>query len=95
VTCEQDPHAALALFLQDPRQFDAVVTDLSMPGLRGFDLAREMLAARPDLPMVVVSGYIRDEDQQIAQALGIRELVLKPNTSDDLGELLSRLFSRV
>jgi CheY-like chemotaxis protein len=92
VTCEQDPKAALALFLHNPQLFDVVVTDLSMPGLRGFDLAREMLAVRPDLPVIVASGYVRPEDQAAAREIGVRELVLKPNTSDDLGALLDQLF---
>lgn len=53
-----DPHEALALFPGDPGGFDAVVTDLSMPGMSGLDLAREVLALRPGIPVLIATGYI-------------------------------------
>ena len=92
VTCEVDPHAALALFLKDPEQFDVVVTDLSMPGLGGFDLAEKMLAVRENLPVFVASGFVRPEDQATALSIGVRKLILKPNTCDGFGAVLDKLF---
>jgi CheY-like chemotaxis protein len=92
VCSEQDPRTALAHFREHPDSVDVVVTDLAMPGMRGFDLARELLAIRPDLPVIVTSGYVRPEDQEAAQILGIRELIPKPNTSDDLGTALHHLL---
>ena len=92
VTGFTDPEAALQAFRARPHAFDAVVTDLSMPGLSGFDLAREIRALRPDTPLLLTSGHVRPEDEQSARLLGIREVILKPDTANDLGEILDRLF---
>jgi len=83
---------ALRDFRATPQEFDAVVSDLSMPSMTGIELARELLAIRPDLPIVLTSGYLRDEDMQEARKLNIRELVLKPNTVEDLGSTLHRIL---
>ncbi len=72
VTGCTDPATALKEFLRDPEGIDAVVTDLSMPGMSGFDCAREMLAIRPDLPIVLTSGYVRPEDEALAREIGIQ-----------------------
>jgi PAS domain S-box-containing protein len=94
VTGCDDPVAALELFKSRPQDFDVVVSDLAMPKLHGFDLAREMLAIRPDLPIVITSGYVRREDQEEAERIGVAALILKPNTIEELGGTLQELFSR-
>jgi PAS domain S-box-containing protein len=94
VTGRTDARQALSEFRADPMQFDAVVSDLSMPGMTGPELARALLAIRPDLPIVLTSGYIRDEDMKIVRELKIRDLVLKPNTVEDLGDSLHRVLTR-
>jgi CheY-like chemotaxis protein len=93
VTGRTDAKQALADFRADPTKFDAVISDLSMPGMTGPELARALLAIRSDLPIVLTSGYLRDEDTKLARELGIRDLVLKPNTVDGLGEALHRVLS--
>jgi PAS domain S-box-containing protein len=92
VTTFTDPAAALAAFRAHAQDFDVVVTDLSMPGMNGFTLARNLLDIRPDLPIVMTSGYVRAEDQEIAQKIGLRDLILKPNTVEELGNTLDRIF---
>jgi len=92
VTGFTDAEAALAAFRAAPASFDAVVTDLSMPGLSGNDVAKQILAVRPDIPIVMTSGYVRAEDRALALATGVRELVMKPNTVDALGQVLHRLL---
>ena len=69
-----------------------MVTDLSMPGMSGFDFAQQVLATRPDIPIVVSSGYIRHEDQERAQGMGIFRLIQKPHTLDELQHTLDQLF---
>jgi CheY-like chemotaxis protein len=93
VTGRIDPRQALEEFRANPKQFDAVVSDLSMPGMTGPELARAMLAIRPDIPIVLISGYLRDEDMRLVRDLGIRNLVLKPNTVEDLGATLHRVLT--
>ena len=72
--------------------FDVVVTDLSMPEMSGRDLARGLLQIRPDVPIVLTSGYVRSEDVESAKQLGIRDVLLKPNTVEDLGKVLHALL---
>jgi PAS domain S-box-containing protein len=90
-----DAIAALAAFRATPDAYDALVTDLSMPGLSGNELAKQVLALRPRLPVVMTSGYVRQEDRALALASGVRELVMKPNTVDALGHTLHRLLNDV
>jgi len=88
-----DPLEALAAFKTDPLAYDVLITDLAMPGLSGVDFARAALAIRKDVPVVMTSGYVRPEDRELALASGIRELVLKPNTVDALGDVMHKLLS--
>lgn len=87
-----DPRRALREFRSHPNEYDVVVTDLSMPGMSGFDLAREILAARPDVPILMTSGYVRAEDEEKARRSGIRAVVQKPDTVEGLSRALDELF---
>jgi PAS domain S-box-containing protein len=92
VTGCTDPATALKEFLRDPEGIDVVVTDLSMPGMSGFDCAREMLAIRPDLPIVLTSGYVRPEDEAQAREIGIRAVCSKPAALNELGKTLGEVM---
>jgi len=92
VTGCTDPATALKEFLRDPEGIDAVITDLSMPGMSGFDCAREMLAIRPDLPIVLTSGYVRPEDEALAREIGIRAVRSKPAALNELGKTLGEVM---
>jgi PAS domain S-box-containing protein len=92
VTGSGDPFQVLRDFQARPDDFDVVVTDLSMPGMSGIKLARELLAVRPDLPILMTTGYVRPGDETAVREAGIRALILKPNTIEELGDELDRLF---
>jgi CheY-like chemotaxis protein len=94
VTGIANPLEAEETFRARPADFDAVVMDLSMPGLSGFDLATRCRAVRPDIPIVFMSGYVRPEDIAAAKALNVRELVGKANTIEELGTALHRALQR-
>ena len=83
---------ALEAFRSSPDDFDAVVADLTMPGLSGLALARRMRAIRPGLPFVLTSGYVRTEDAEAVEGLGAIELVPKPAVLGELGTALRRLL---
>jgi len=74
------------------RRFDLVVTDFNMPGLSGLDVARSIRDAQPDIPVVVVSGYITDELRTQAASAGVRELISKPHEVEELRDALQRLL---
>ena len=85
-----EPRKALAAVRADPSQFDLAVTDYYMPGMSGLEVAQELARIRPDLPVVMASGYISEELRAKAPAVGIRELIYKPNTVENLCEAIAR-----
>jgi two-component system cell cycle sensor histidine kinase/response regulator CckA len=89
-----DSHAALAAFEATPEQFDVVVTDESMPGLTGTGLARALRIHRPDLPIVLVSGYPGAIQVQQARAAGVSEILSKPVQSREIATALARALHR-
>jgi CheY-like chemotaxis protein/two-component sensor histidine kinase len=88
-----EPQEALQAFTAAPGSFDAVITDLSMPGLSGTDFAKQVLQLRADVPVIMTSGYVRTQDREAALHVGVRELVLKPNTVEELGGVLHKLLT--
>lgn len=87
-----DAHEALAAFQSDPAAYQAVVTDLSMPSMSGIEFATHVLKLRPEMPVVMTSGYVRAMDRESAMKTGVRDLLLKPNTVEELGDVLHRLI---
>ncbi|WP_051309021.1 response regulator [Desulfogranum japonicum] len=76
---------ALELFKQDPDRFDIVLSDYDMPDLKGMQLALEIHNLRPELPIMLCSGYTDKIDPARATALGIRKILNKPLSLDTLG----------
>jgi PAS domain S-box-containing protein len=89
-----DGHAALAAFDAAPGRFDVVVTDEVMPGLTGTGLASVLRRHRPDLPIVLVSGYSGPLLTQQALAAGVSELLTKPLQSREIAITLARVLHR-
>jgi two-component system, cell cycle sensor histidine kinase and response regulator CckA len=87
-----DAGQAIEVFRSDPARIDLVVTDFSMPGMSGLDVARELLAIRADLCIVLVSGYLDDSLTSGAREIGIRHVVYKANTVKELCESVHRLL---
>jgi CheY-like chemotaxis protein len=83
--------AALAAFREAPQRFDIVLTDETMPDLVGTALAREIHLLRPDIPIVLMSGYSGAQLLERARAAGIREVLRKPLQSTDIAECLGRV----
>jgi len=73
-----DSKAALRCFTADPTHFDAVITDYTMPAMTGGELARELLAQRPGLPIMICTGYSNNFDATMAKQLGIARYLEKP-----------------
>ena len=84
---------AVAYVREHPQDVDLLVTDYNMPGSSGIELARELARIRPDLPVVLSSGYITDELRAEAREVGVRGLLEKENTFEELGALVARLLA--
>ncbi len=80
---------ALEAFVQAPQEFDAVLTDLTMPQLGGLDLARKLRAIRPELPVIIMSGYLLDVADEQLRAAGVVQVVPKPFSVQALAEAVN------
>ncbi len=92
VTAMVNSEEALQLFVDNPAAFDLVLTDLSMPKLPGDQLARRILSARPEIPVVLLTGFNELISREDARKLGIREYALKPVGRSDLAALVRRVL---
>jgi signal transduction histidine kinase/ActR/RegA family two-component response regulator len=73
-----NPIEALELFRSRPDQFDLVITDMTMPEMTGLKLVKEILNIRPDLPIILCTGYSEKISKEKAEELGIKTLLFKP-----------------
>jgi two-component system, cell cycle sensor histidine kinase and response regulator CckA len=83
-TVHANPRTALAAFQANPASFSAVITDQTMPGMTGLELVREIRLLRPDLPVIMVSGYSDKVDAESAAQHGIYRYFYKPVKSEVL-----------
>lgn len=93
VTTFSTAREALDAFGSNPEAYDLVVTDQSMPEMTGDVLAEQMLTIRPDIPIVLCTGYssrIDNEDQ--ARAIGVRALFMKPVELEALAKTVRQLL---
>ena len=88
VTCLHDPAQAIEMVRVAPHAFDVVVSDLNMPELSGLDVARALQRIRADLPVIISSGNLPDQLQAEARQAGVRALVHKQYTLEELGAVI-------
>ncbi len=74
VTSSQE---AMQLFARQPEAFDLVITDMTMPKVTGLSLARQLLAMRADIPIILCTGFSETVNEQSAKAIGIRKFIMK------------------
>jgi PAS domain S-box-containing protein len=84
VTVSDHPAKALALFRDQPKAFDLVITDLTMPEMSGLGLARHLLEIRPEQPLVLCTGYSEQITLKQCRELGFRGLLHKPVSRQEL-----------
>ena len=94
VTVENQSLKALRLFQNDPQAFDLLITDHTMPGLTGGELARSILRLRPDMPIILCTGYTTALSEQEALQLGIKKYLIKPLSTRDLAEVVRDVLDK-
>ncbi|MFH1498267.1 MAG: response regulator [Verrucomicrobiota bacterium] len=87
-TC--DAEVALERVRANPGEFALVITDLTMPGMTGVDLVRGLASIRPDLPVIITTGYNATLTDEKIRALGVSSLVLKPFTLLEISRAVRR-----
>ena len=93
VTVKNNSFEALAVFQSHPELFDLVITDQTMPGMTGVDLARRMLQIRPQLPIILCTGFSTQVSEEKVKAIGISAFALKPLTKRDIAELIRKVLA--
>jgi CheY-like chemotaxis protein len=83
---------ALELFTSQPDRFDLVITDMTMPAITGDKLARELMNIRPDLPIILCTGFSARMSETIALDLGIRAFVTKPVLKRQIAETIRKVL---
>ena len=85
---------ALALFRIKSDQFDLVITDTTMPDMTGDRLARKLIEIRPDIPIILCTGYSEGISQKGAMAIGVRAFVVKPVVKSVRAETVRSVLDR-
>ncbi len=94
VLARADGAEALGLFWKDPQGFDLIITDQTMPKMTGEKLAQSILSVRPDIPVILCTGFSDLIDADKSKALGISEYVMKPFTVREIAEIIHRVLKQ-
>jgi CheY-like chemotaxis protein len=93
-TGKTDSLEALKLFRSQPTQFDLVITDMTMPNMTGLELARECLHIRPDIPVILCTGYSETIIPEEAKYNGLKDFIMKPMVKNQIAEAIRRALDR-
>ena len=85
---------ALEVFRNQPEKFDLVVSDQTMPNMTGEMLAKELIRIRPDIPVVLCTGYSEMISEEKAAALGIKKLVMKPILMREISQTVRQILDQ-
>ncbi|MDQ1256932.1 MAG: hypothetical protein QG656_1532, partial [Candidatus Hydrogenedentes bacterium] len=85
---------ALTLFRSQPRRFDLIVTDQTMPGMTGEALAKEILSLRPGMPIIISTGFSNHMTSEKAEQLGIAGFLMKPAQARQIAKLVREVLDK-
>ena len=92
VTTRNDPDEVFKVFKNNPKGFDLVITDMTMPHMTGIDLTRKIKDIRPDLPVILCTGYSELIDENKALEYGISRFIMKPLTMYNIAETVREVL---
>jgi PAS domain S-box-containing protein len=90
---QTDSKKALEIFKKQPDRFDVLVTDMTMPGMLGTQLAEKVLEKRPDLPVIICTGFSELVDEKKAKAMGIKAYLKKPILMNELSGVIQSIIN--
>jgi CheY-like chemotaxis protein len=88
VTSKTDSEEALAEFAARPDIFDLVITDMTMPKITGDHLARKLMEIKPEIPVILCTGFNEAISEEKALSMGIDKFVMKPVVKDELANTI-------
>jgi len=90
VTTRTSSLDAFETFKESPGDFDLVITDMTMPNMTGIELSRSLMNIRPDIPVILCTGFSEIITEENAKAFGIREFVMKPILRNNIARAIRR-----
>lgn len=92
VTFLSDPFEALKFFKSDPAAIDLVITDMTMPGMSGANLAKNLIDIRDNIPIILCTGFSEVINEKKAKSLGIRRYIMKPVITHELTTIIREVL---
>lgn len=94
VVTTTDSREALELFKSDPHKFHLIITDQTMPGMTGSKLAKEIMSVRPDMPVILCTGFSEIITYDEAKAAGIKEFLMKPVRINNISAVIRNILDK-
>jgi len=86
------PLEAIEVFKAAPDKFDLVISDMTMPAMTGVSLAKKLMEIRPEIPVIICTGYSEQIDESRAKELGIKGFLMKPFTIRELSKTVRQVL---
>nr|WP_319575820.1 PAS domain-containing protein [uncultured Desulfobacter sp.] len=86
VSKQTNPIEALILFKENPDSFDLIISDMNMPNMTGFQLAKEIKYIRNDIPFIICTGFSDKIDEKKADVSGIESILMKPVIKSEMAQ---------
>ncbi|MDX2494056.1 MAG: response regulator [Desulfuromusa sp.] len=93
VTCAFDGGAALQLFQQQANSFDLIITDESMPGMNGIELAQQVFMLSPSTPVILCSGHLLTMQEKGMDKANIAAVLAKTSVCSELPRMIEKIFA--
>lgn len=94
VTARTSSIEALEAFRNNPQSFDIVITDQTMPNMTGNELAEELMPIRPDIPIILCTGFSEQIDENKAMNMGIRAFIMKPIIMHEIANTIREVLNK-
>ena len=95
VTSRTSSIEALEAFRINPHKFDLIITDKAMPNMPGDKLAGELINIRPDIPILLCTGFSENMSKEKLSSLGIKRLLMKPIIMKDLAQKMREVLDEI
>ncbi len=92
VTAVSDNKEALEIFYSHPENFDLIITDMTMPHLTGTEFSQKIIKVRPNIPIILCTGFSALINKEKAQEMGIKEYVMKPVLLADIAKIVRKVL---
>ncbi|MBF0226837.1 MAG: PAS domain S-box protein [Desulfobacterales bacterium] len=95
VTATTSPLEAFDLFLLTPSKFELVMTDMTMPSMTGLELSKKIMQIKPDIPIILTTGFTELITEKEAKDIGIKEFITKPFFQAELSKIIQKVLMNI